>query len=461
MDSIKPVSSNVNGLVQTFAKKVLRFRTSGIAPDDGLRKVKLPENTVVDPSPKACFSQPLDGPSIEEEKEKLRKREAMEALLAKLFASVSAVKAAYAQLQIAQSPYDPETIQSADKVVIAELKKLSELKHFYVKKQILPSQESQLLAEIQEQQNLLKTYEIMGKKLQSQLQLKDSEILFLKEKQQELDGQNRSLEKRLNPSSSLSALNNLHISGLNPNHFILALRHTIKSIRIFVKLMIDEMESAGWDLDAAAHSIEPDAVYVKPFHRCFAFEAYVCRKLFGDFQFPKFSTPSEHSSKQRHRRRHYFDSFMQLKSVKTVEFLMESPESSFGKFCRSRYLASVHPKMEAAFFGDLTQRSLVSSGKVPETPFFGAFAEAAKRVWLLHCLAFSFEPEASIFQVRKGCRFSDMYMESVVDDTGFVADDAPDIRLQVGFTVVPGFMVGKTVVQCKVYLNGWKSSSER
>ncbi|KAJ4977294.1 hypothetical protein NE237_002400 [Protea cynaroides] len=33
----------------------------------------------------------------------------------------------------------------------------------------------------------------------------------------------------------------------------------------------------------------------------------------------------------------------------------------------------------------------------------------AKRLWLLHSLAFSFEPEASIFQVRRGCRFSEVF----------------------------------------------------
>ena len=36
-----------------------------------------------------------------------------------------------------------------------------------------------------------------------------------------------------------------------------------------------------------------------------------------------------------------------------------------------------------------------------------------KRVWLLHCLAFSYEPQASIFQVGKGCRFSDVHFNCV------------------------------------------------
>ena len=74
-----------------------------------------------------------------------------------------------------------------------------------------------------------------------------------------------------------------------------------------------------------------------------------------------------------------------------------------------------------------------------------------KRVWLLHCLAFSYEPQASIFQVGKGCRFSDVYMESVNDEIFLYSEVESDP--QVAFTVVPGFRIGKTVLQCQVYLS--------
>ncbi|KAA8544887.1 hypothetical protein F0562_019719 [Nyssa sinensis] len=120
----------------------------------------------------------------------VRHRAATKAFIAKLFATISSVKAAYAQLQFAQSPYDADGIQSAD----------------------------QLLAEIQKQKSLLKTYEITGKKLDSQLKLKDSEVTFLREKLEEVNRENKSNEKRLNSSGPLSVLDNLHLSGLSPNH---------------------------------------------------------------------------------------------------------------------------------------------------------------------------------------------------------------------------------------------------
>ncbi|KAK9936631.1 hypothetical protein M0R45_013460 [Rubus argutus] len=49
-------------------------------------------------------------------------------------------------------------------------------------------------------------------------------------------------------------------------------------------------------------------------------------------------------------------------------------------------------------------------------------------------------------EVKKNCRFSEVYMESVTvnnSDTGF----------SVSFTVVPGFKIGKAVYQSLVYLS--------
>ena len=82
-------------------------------------------------------------------------------------------------MQHAQSPYDAEGIQAADQLVVSNLKKLSELKQCFLKKQFDPSPENaMILAEIQEQKSLSKTFEIMGKKLESQLRLKESDNIF-------------------------------------------------------------------------------------------------------------------------------------------------------------------------------------------------------------------------------------------------------------------------------------------
>ncbi|KAJ4917903.1 hypothetical protein Rs2_03453 [Raphanus sativus] len=383
----------------------------------------------------------------------------LEALLAKLFATVSSIKAGYAQLQHSQSPYDAIGIQKADNLVVSELKTLSELKQCFLKKQIDPNPERTLvLAEIQELRSLLKTYEIMGKKLECQYKLKDSETEFLREKLEYLTKQNKLTEKRLNQSGQLcNPLENLHLSALNPTHFVAYLQHTVKSIRGFVKLMVEQMKLAKWDISMAVNSIQPGVFYYKQDHKCYTFEHFVSSVMFEAFHLPHFSTSRSFKKKEKQskteekqsetEREVFFERFTELRSMKAKDYLKARPKSRFARFCRIKFLQLIHPKMEEAFFGHLHLRNQVSAGEFPETSLCCGFLEMAKRVWLLHCLAMSFEREAEIFRVPKGCRFSEVYMRSVAEE------GLEEAEPRVAFTVVPGFKIGKTTIQCEVYLS--------
>ncbi|KAF3967346.1 hypothetical protein CMV_008651 [Castanea mollissima] len=343
MDPVKPsaVTPAKSKLARTFAKVLHLRAATGVAPVDGNHKVKPQQKVKEDrhghvANVKVMTASHSLSQSFEKGEEVENNKVALEALLATLFASVSSIKAAYAQLQHAQSPYDPYGIQSADQLVVSELKSLSELKHSYLKKQFNPSpspETAMVMAEIQELKSVLKTYEIMGKKLESQVRLKDSEIVFLREKLEEAINQNRLLEKRLNQSGQLSVLDNLHKSGLNPSHFMTVLRHTVKSIRIFVRLILDEMKVAKMDIDGIANAMEPCVVYWKDDHKCFAFESYVCKVMFSHFGYPNFSEPDDEHEKLD--RELFFGQFMELKSVKPKEFLTLKPNSEFAKFCRN------------------------------------------------------------------------------------------------------------------------------
>lgn len=472
MEKTRPAPSNLESLAKPFNKMfgTRRRRDAtgsgggngvGVVPGKDkpiIEKLKLSGN-LRDYHP-TMLSEPHKGENEKQQySQKLssKDKEAMESFLANLFASISAIKAAYAQLQVAQYPYDPDSIQSADQAVVSELKHISVLKQSYLTNQLQspspPVSQPALAARIQEQRSLLKTYQITTKKLEDDLQNKDSDILSLQSHLQALEKQNRALDARLHPGRSLSALDALHLSALNPTHFLTALRYTVKSIRSFVKLMVKEMESAGWDLDAAAGSIQPDVPRRKPGHRIFAFESFICQKMFSDFHLQDFNVSSL-AERSTWDRRQFFDEFTELKFVKLIQvFDGKSEKSALGKFLRAKYLALVHPKMEASFFGNLEQRALMSSGQgFPETAFFAGFAVMARSVWLLHCLFFSFASgEGSIFQARQGSRFSEVYMENVAEEKD---DDAAGLRpATVGFTVVPGFRVGMMLIQCKVYLS--------
>lgn len=466
METTKPAPATRLGSLTRTVTKIFRFRraatVSGILDED-IDNQKLKQylgdyyhsGFIDSHSHISIDGKAKDKPKLEESGGSSsggsRNEVDVDSLLASIFAGVSAIKAAYAQLQVAESPYDPDTIQAADQAVVSELKHLSSLKQSYLKNQqaeAMSPADSQLLAsQLQEQRNLLKTYQITTRKLESSLQPMDAEIKFLQAQLLDSTSLNRSLESKLRPGRTLS-LDDLHRSLPDPKHFISVLRSAVKSIRNFVKQMVLEMDSAGWDLDAAAGVIQP-VVRGKSEHWTYAFESFVCRCIFSDFHHRDFGISFDGRSSLDRRR--FFQEFVELSSGK----LVEPGGTELGKFIRTKYLSLVHPKMEASFFGNLNRRDAITSGRgFPDSEqFFALFAEMAKRVWLLHCLYFSYGPEVetAIFQVKRGCRFSEVYMESVTTSPVHFPSISPT-GLTVAFTVVPGFRVCKTLIQCKVYV---------
>lgn len=387
--------------------------------------------------------------------------EALEALVSKIFSNISSLKSAYIELQAAHTPYDPDKIQAADKLVISELKNLSELKHFYRENNPKPAcispQDSRLAAEIQEQQSLLKTYEVMVKKFQSEIQNKDSEIHQLQQHIEDANQKRVKLEKNLKlrglstkESEGSGGENGFFPVDLTPDLFTQAVEAAYKAIHDFSKPLINMMKAAGWDLDSAANSIEPNVVYAKRAHKKYAFESHICQRMFTGFQQEDFSVKSENLIVNKES---FFHQFLALREIDPLDVLGQNPDSNFGKFCRSKYLAVLHPKMEASFFGNLDQRNFVMGGGHPRTPFYQAFLKLAKSIWLLHRLAYSFEPNVKVFQVNKGSEFSEVYMESVIKN---LIIDEDDQKPTVGLMVMPGFWIGGSVIQSRVYLSGVK-----
>lgn len=374
--------------------------------------------------------------------------EAMEAMVSNLFSNISAFKAAYVQLQTAHTPLDVHNIQAADRAVIAQLQKLSELKRCYKNGCKEAPPDTHLQAQVHERQCMLRTYEMMLNRLESEIEMKDTEVDMIREQIKKTKETNARLEKKLQEPEMV----------LNTQMFVKSVQEASKEVHGFAKILINQMKSAEWDLDSAANSIHPDIRYAKRTHKKFAFESYVCNGMFGGFENEDFYINGGLSSiidPEKHRLE-CFTEYQDLKSQDPFAFLASAPpDCLFGQFCHKKYLQVVHPKMEESFFGNLDQRDHVVNGIHPKTDFYEAFLKLAKAIWLVHRLAFSFDPVVSIFQVRRGTDFSVVYMESVVHGvlSGY---DALDGRPKVGFTVMPGFRVSKAVIQCQVYLTGIK-----
>ncbi|KAI4302600.1 hypothetical protein MLD38_038324 [Melastoma candidum] len=391
--------------------------------------------------------------------------EAIEALISKLFTNISSLKSAYIELQSAHTPYDPEKIQATDKHVVSELKNLSELKHIYRENNPKPvcvsPQDSRLAAEIQEQQSLLKTYEVMVKKFQSEIQNKDTEILQLQQQIEEATAKKSKLEKnlKLRGLSIKDSEDSVHENGffnidLTPELFVSAVDAAYKAVHDFSKPLINMMKAAGWDLDAAASSIEPDVVYAKRAHKKYAFESHICQKMFAGFQQESFGIESDDVEVDKES---FFRQYLALREMDPLDMVGQNADSIFGIFCRNKYLSVVHPKMEASFFGNLDQRNFVTGGGHPRTPFYQAFLKLAKSIWLLHRLAYSFEPPVKIFQAKSGSEFVNDHMVSVVKE---VVVDEIHGKPKVGFMVMPGFYLRAEVIHCQVYLSGGKMAEQ-
>ncbi|KAK3140495.1 hypothetical protein QOZ80_5AG0401810 [Eleusine coracana subsp. coracana] len=387
---------------------------------------------------------------------------AKHAFAASLFAGASAVKAAYARMQVAQHPYDAAAIQAADAGVVAELMWLSDLKRRYARDPAAAAARSAAAASLaslqaDEQRHLLCTYEVTARKLEAELRLRDAQAAALRRALNEEE----ELEQQRNRNRIPGPLDGLHLSGLNATHFLTALRHAAKSVRAFSKTLLDAMGPAGWDPVAAAAAVHPGAELGHPSDARFAFESYVALKMFASFHRKDLGMGALLQVRESLDRRAFFEEFAELKSAPASSFLESSRAGGkhqrwapFREFLRERYVSVVHERMEAAFFrGRVEQHHRAAVEAFPRTPWFDGFAEMARRVWLLHCLFHAFEAgSASVFQARPGSRFSEVYMESV---------GAGDDDLAVGFTVVPGFKVGQTVIQCRVYLSARPDHRQR
>ncbi|KAK3417119.1 hypothetical protein EUGRSUZ_H02867 [Eucalyptus grandis] len=165
----------------------------------------------------------------------------------------------------------------------------------------LSPQVTLMLAEIQEQQSLMRTYEITMKKMEAEAERKESDISALRRKLDELVSENWSSEKKLNASGVSPLFDGFKLTSLSPTHFAQVLHYALRSVRHFAKAMARKMEAANWNLDEAIRFIEPQARFAKPGHRQFPIESFVARSIFkGD---TSLTAPTAARMARRRRRR--------------------------------------------------------------------------------------------------------------------------------------------------------------
>ena len=230
----------------------------------------------------------------------------------------------------------------------------------------------------------------------------------------------------------------------------------------FTKILIGLMRKARWDLGLAANAVHPDVEYAKKGHNQYALLSYVCLGMFQGFDSRSFGVNSNEGDEQYdeeasdsldlERKNGSLKQLLEHVSSNPMDLLGIHPSCSFSRFCEHKYERLIHPSMESSIFVDLDQNEAVLRSWRSLSMFYEAFVGMASSIWTLHKLSYAFDPAVEIFQVERGVEFSMIYMEDVTKRLAWPNKG----RAKVGFTVVPGFKIGKIVIQSQVYISNFR-----
>ncbi|CAN4113911.1 unnamed protein product [Withania somnifera] len=210
------------------------------------------------------------------------------------------------------------------------------------------------------------------------------------------------------------------------------------SVKQFCKTLIGQIEETdnlladNLNLLLQPYKLSVNSKYSKAV--LYHIESIINQSLFQDFEncvFQKNGSP-KHLDPQQDRHAQ-FSSFVVLRNLSWNEVLRKGTKyysEDFSKFCDQKMSCII--------------ATLNWTRPWPEQ-LLQAFFVAAKCIWLLHLLAFSFNPPLGILRVEENRSFDMHYMEDVVADRLKVQSPS-----RVKVMVMPGFYVQDRVLKCKV-----------
>jgi len=231
------------------------------------------------------------------------------------------------------------------------------------------------------------------------------------------------------------------------------------AVNHFAKVLITDMNKHPVELEYLKQTIlrEVKSQVDRANHWKFLVQAFICKRLFDGFDSPNGYFGIEEFKDDRMSTIISFADFSKFKDkAGTISMLMDSdsPDGSFlGRFCFKKFksisgeLASNQP---LPIYKE--EWHMVENERHPRTVFYQSFLKVAVSVWLLHRLVHSFEQRVEMLTYGKGSKFQRKNMESVVPGGYEEEDEENDVNTEVGFSVIPGFQVSRSVVKCEVYL---------
>jgi len=253
----------------------------------------------------------------------------------------------------------------------------------------------------------------------------------------------------------------------SPKNLLMAVMGVKSAVNHFAKVLITNMNKHPVELEYLKQTIlrEVRADMDRANHWKFLVQAFICKRLFDGFDAPNGYFGVEYFENDRMTKLIAFADFSKFKDkASTISMLLDSdsPDGSFlGRFCFKKFksisgdLASNQPLPIYQEEWDAVERECH-----PKTVFYQSFLKVAVSVWLVHRLVHSFEEKVEMLIYEKGAKFQRQTMESVVPGSYEEEDEEADVNTEVGFSVIPGFQVSRSVVKCEVYLRSRNRATE-
>ncbi|CAH2072891.1 unnamed protein product [Thlaspi arvense] len=215
------------------------------------------------------------------------------------------------------------------------------------------------------------------------------------------------------------------------------------SIKQFLKTLVAEIDEEDSTLIGnintllQPHSLSFTSKYSKIIQ--YHLEAIISQSVYQDFEncvFQKSGKPKLLDPEQDRQAK--FSSFASLRNLSWNEVLKKGTKyysEEFSRFCDEKMSLII---------------TTLSWTRPWSEQMLQAFFVAAKCVWLLHLLAFSFNPALGILRVEENRVFESSYMEDMGADRDRQRSSSSRGPARVKVMVMPGFYVQDRVLRCKV-----------
>ncbi|XP_022879071.1 IRK-interacting protein [Olea europaea var. sylvestris] len=335
--------------------------------------------------------------------------------------------------------HSPNRMQSED--VSKIFKDLGMVSVQTLKKELLEANESRdaalmevaemksSLGQLNQKLNYLETYcEELKKALRLAAETKNSQPA---EKLWNLSRRGKSIDG--NPENLMPVSEEVMIEG-----FLQIVSETRLSVKQFCKTLVGKIEETDHTLLENLNSLlQPYNMSLNSKYSKSVFyhlEAIINQSLYQDFEncvFQKNGAPKLLDPQQE--RESHFHSFVALRNLSWNEVVRKG----------TKYYSE-----EFSMFCDQKMSSIITTlGWTRPWPeqLLQAFFIAAKCIWLLHLLAFSFSPPLEILRVQENRSFDTHFMEDIFTDRQ-ISQGTSRIKVM----VMPGFYVHDRILRCKV-----------